>query len=65
MSKGSKQRPCDREKFADGWERVFGVKWEGADDSPEQLEREEALRTADERAEFARRLKNLYPKLFT
>ena len=26
MSKGSAQRPCDPEKFAAGWERIWGEK---------------------------------------
>ena len=26
MSKGSKQRPTDQEKYSDGWDRIFGKK---------------------------------------
>jgi hypothetical protein len=26
MSKGSRQRPTDRKKFDDGWDRIFGKK---------------------------------------
>ena len=28
MSKGSKQRPTDNEKFSNGWDRIFGKKKE-------------------------------------
>jgi len=26
MSKGSKQRPTDKQKYDDGWDRIFGNK---------------------------------------
>ena len=26
MSKGSRQRPTDRKKFDEGWDRIFGKK---------------------------------------
>jgi hypothetical protein len=26
MNKGSRQRPTDRKKFDEGWERIFGKK---------------------------------------
>lgn len=28
MSKGSEPRPCDKKKFNDNWERIFGKKKE-------------------------------------
>jgi hypothetical protein len=26
MSKGSKQRPTDQDKYSEGWDRIFGKK---------------------------------------
>jgi len=41
--KGSRQRPTDREKFAEGWERVFGKR----DDIDEQITESFASACAD------------------
>ncbi len=32
MSKGSKQRPTDKDKFNNGWDRIFGKKKEDKKD---------------------------------
>ena len=33
MSKGSKQRPTDKDKFNNGWDRIFGKKKEDKKDN--------------------------------
>lgn len=35
MSKGSKQRPTDKQKFDEGWDRIFGPKSKDHNKIPE------------------------------